>query len=300
MKKVALISHDAGGAQIISHWSKQQKFFYYYILDGPAKNIFLKNGITISDENLTQAIKKSDFIITGTSWQSDLEKEAIIKAKDMGKYSITFLDHWANYKERFLYKNETYLPNEIWVSDKYAFDLAKSIFKNTIIKRKHNYYFSNIKKIIKGKKIINKSNFKNIKGLFLGENITEHALLSQGEINGFGYSEESALTYLLENIDNLNINIKSLKIRPHPSDQEGKYDFCIKNKIVKEISNKNELIDDILSSDIIFGCESMAMVVGLLAKKRVISCIPNYKVNCCLPFPKILYLRDLLDKKINL
>ncbi|AIQ95504.1 hypothetical protein EW14_1493 [Prochlorococcus sp. MIT 0604] len=300
MNKVAVICHDAGGAEVLSHWLKRQKFLYCTVLEGPAKNVFIKNKCKISEEVLIHAIKKSDFIISGTSWQSDLEKKAIIKAREMGKYSITFLDHWSNYEERFLYKGQINLPNEIWVSDKYAYDLAKKLFKNTIIKRKRNYYFLNIKETIENKNFFYNDNRKTLKGLYIGENVSDHAFLATGDKNSYGYDEINSLKYLLENINNLNFNILSLKVRPHPSDSEGKYNFSMKNKLVKEISNNNELIDDILESDFIFGIDSMAMVIGLLANKKVISCISNRKLKCNLPFSEILYLRDLLEKRINL
>ena len=38
-------------------------------------------------------------------------------------------------------------------------------------------------------------------------------------------------------------------------------------EFVKSISNSNELIEDICNFDFIFGCESMALVISLIAKK---------------------------------
>ena len=160
---------------------------------------------------------------------------------------------------------------------------------------KHNYYLINLKKIIKKKSAFNKNNFTK-KGLFIGENISEHALLSTGDINGFGYTENDALRFLLDNINNLKLNINNLKIRPHPSEKKDKYNWTKDNKLVNDISNENDLIDDVLESDIIFGCESNAMIVGLLARKKVISCIPNHEKSCSLPHPQIINLRDLLSK----
>ena len=39
--------------------------------------------------------------------KSNLEKEAIIISKKLGKYVISLIDHWVNYKERFIL-NGTY------------------------------------------------------------------------------------------------------------------------------------------------------------------------------------------------
>ena len=294
MNKIAVISHDAGGAEILSHWLKRQDYIFSTVLKGPAVKVFKNNNIQESNNNLFEAIKDANFVITGTSWQSNLEKEAIYIAKKMGIHTISFLDHWVNYEERFIYNNKLILPDEIWVTDKFAFDLAKNIFKKTTIKRKHNYYLNNLKKIIEKKIIKNKTINQNYRGLFIGENISEHALLNTGNIDGFGFTEQDSLKFLLDNICNLKIKVSNLKIRPHPSDIKDKYNWTRKNKIVTEISNNNTLVDDILESNIIFGCESFAMVIGLLANKKVISCIPKSGKKCSLPYPKIIPLRDII------
>ena len=294
MKKIAVISHDAGGAEILSNWLREQKYLYATVLKGPATKIF-KNNIKIFNNDLFKAIDDSELIMTGTSWQSDLEKEAIVLGRKFGKYTITFLDHWVNYEEKFTYKGKLTLPNEIWVTDKFAYELAKDIFKKTIIRMKPNYYLINLRKIIKKKSLHYKKNFSK-KGLFLGENISEHAFLKTGDINGFGYTEIDSLRFLLENIENIEFNINSLKIRPHPSEKIDKYNWSRESKLINDISNENDLIDDILESEIIFGCESNAMIIGLLAGKKVISCIPNEKNKCSLPNTEIIYLRDLLSK----
>ena len=294
MNKIAVISHDAGGAEIISHWLKKQNKLYSTVLKGPAIKVFRNNKVKLHNNDLKEAISYADLIITGTSWQSNIEKEAIFLAKKIGKYSITFLDHWVNYEERFIYNGELILPNEIWVTDEFAYKLAKSIFKKITIKIKPNYYLLNLKKIIKAKSINNKEKFCKNSGLFIGENISDHALLSTGKINGFGYTENESLKFLLDNIKNLKINIDNLKIRPHPSDKKDKYNWSKESKYVKEISNKNNLIEDILNSEIIFGCESNAMIVGILARKKVISCIPNPEKKCSLPYPQIISLSDLI------
>ena len=302
MKNFTIVSHDAGGAEILSHWLKNKKCFFSTVLKGPAINIFKNNGIEITNYQLIEGIEKSNIVITGTSWQSNLEKEAIFLSKKMGKYTISILDHWVNYKERFTYKEHLNLPDEIWVTDKYAFSLANNLFKKTIIKKKLNYYLLSIKKEIENKESkkrkISKNYFNsNLKGLYLAENISEHALMYTGDENGFGYTEHQSLKFLLDNIKNLKLNIKDLKIRPHPSENADKYEWCKTNSLIYEISNEKKLIDDILESEVIFGCESMAMVVGLLAKKKVVSCIPNPNMRCNLPFPKIINIRDLMKNK---
>ena len=60
--------------------------------------------------SLETAIKDSDWVICGSSWQSDLECRAISISKSISKKVVTFLDHWINYKERFQLMDKLLLP----------------------------------------------------------------------------------------------------------------------------------------------------------------------------------------------
>lgn len=297
MKKVLVVSHDAGGAEVLSSWLLQYECSYEAILEGPARKIFSRKNLKISNLSFQEAILNVDFVITSTSWQSDLEKEVIRYSKKIGKYVISVLDHWVNYEERFLINGEMILPNEVWTLDKHAYSIAKNLFKDTLVKLEKNYYFQNIQDLLnkKFKSFTKKNEFI---GLFIGENISDHALKTYLDKDHFGYDENEALEFLLENLSNININLKSIKIRPHPSEENYKYNWALENKIISKISNSKELLDDILHSDIVFGCDSMAMVIGLMAGKKVISCIPENGRDCSLPFKEIQHLKNIIIKNI--
>ena len=73
MNNVAVVCHDAGGAEIVSSWVKKNKNNYSFYLAGPAKKIF-KNKLNVgSSDNLEKIIKKSDWLLCGTSWQNNIE-----------------------------------------------------------------------------------------------------------------------------------------------------------------------------------------------------------------------------------
>ena len=50
---------------------------------------------------------------------------------------------------------------------------------------------------------------------------------------------------------------------------------------------------EISQADILVGCDSMAMVVGLIAKKRVLSCVPPGGRKCSLPHDGIEHIHFL-------
>ena len=154
---ITAVSHDAGGAELISNYLKNKKKVQF-VLKGPAKKIFknnIKNPHLIS---LKKALNNSELVICGTSAFSDLEKKAIIQCRKNKIKVVSWLDSWTNYKERFLLNNCLNLPDEIWVSDNYAYKKAKNIFQNVKILKKKNYYLKNIKEELKKKK--NKENKK--------------------------------------------------------------------------------------------------------------------------------------------
>ena len=154
---ITVVSHDAGGAELISSWIKYKKNSkkILFSLKGPALKIF-KQKLNIKNTSLKSNIKLSNKIICGSSWASDFELKAIKIAKKFNKKVICYLDHWVNYRDRFLIKNYNILPDEFWTHDQYSFNLAKKIFKDKKIILKGNYYFREINKKLNKYKNIEK------------------------------------------------------------------------------------------------------------------------------------------------
>lgn len=294
---VTIVCHDAGGAELICAWAKNQNEPYFLVLEGPAIKIFERNLGNIKLESLEDAIINSNWVLCGTSWQSNLELEAIKLAKKKNKLVVSFLDHWVNYLERFSYNSEIVLPNKIWVGDVYAEKIANQVFPNFKIELKENFYFNDLKSKFDEINRISKYEKKNI-FLYICEPIQEHALLQHGNENYWGYTEVEALKYFLDNTDIFLELIDEIWIRPHPSENSEKYKWAIGYNNQKiSITGNLPLFEEIAKASVIIGCESMAMVVGLLAEKRVISSIPLKERSCSLPFSEIEYLHCLLDIK---
>ena len=88
-------------------------------------------------------------------------------------------------------------------------------------------------------------------------------------------------------------------IRPHPSDQVNKYNWVsLYGSEILDIKfgGDQPLISEILRSKIVVGCESMAMVVALVAGKKVVSSIPAGGRDCILPHEGIIHMADMLDR----
>ena len=104
----------------------------------------------------------------------------------------------------------------------------------------------------------------------------------------------------MKNLYQIDKDIGEITLRPHPSEKVNKYNWVKKfDKVKIKFSKNKSLIEDISYSDIVVGCETMAMVIGLLLKKRVVTSIPpnkKSKINISLPYKGIEKIPELINK----
>lgn len=295
---LTVVSHDAGGAELVSSWLAQYSGEYCLVLDGPAKAIFERKLGRSEDATLNQAIEACDWVLCGTSWQSGLERSAIRQAKASGKKVVAYLDHWVNYRERFQEQGEFFFPDEIWVGDEDALHLAEQQICETPIRLEPNLYFKELATELGDAQEDRLPRERGGAVLYVCEPIAAHAELAYGDERYWGYTETDAMNYFLTHLESLGRPITSIRIRPHPSEPRDKYDWvkqASQSPVV--IGGDRPLVEEIAEADIIVGCESMAMVVGLLGEKEVISTIPPNGRRCSLPHKGIQHLQLLVDNK---
>lgn len=292
---VGVICHDAGGAEIVSSYILLNNIKAKYCLKGPAIRVFKRKFGTIKNNSLIDIVNESSWLLSGTSWQSNLEYNAIRESIKQDKRIVVFLEHWINYPERFERNGITLLPDEIWVGDVYAKNIAEGCFENTNIELKDNPYLSEVRKSLSRFKPKKEMEAK-YSALYVCENISSHMLLKYKDENYLGYTEHDSLKLFLDNIDKINKNIDTIVLRPHPSDSnpQEKYNWIERHPAYKlydvQFSKEESLLQDIVDCDIVVGAESMAMVVGMTAEKRVVSSIPKEGRKCVLPFPEIEHI----------
>jgi hypothetical protein len=298
MNRVAIVSHDAGGAEILSSWLLRSDDLCSVVLDGPAIRIFDRKCFGAERLTLAGALEKCDWVLCGTGWASNLERQAIKLGRQQGKKTVAFLDHWVNYKERFEEADGSLiLPDEMWVGDEQAQLIAEAAFPNIPVKLHINPYFEDLRSDLE-QIVTNKSSTNKVSILYVCEPISEHAYLKNGNERHWGYTEEDALKYFLENIQHLHLDIVNITIRPHPSENSDKYQWAesLAPKLIRPGGVKS-LLHETVEADLVVGCESMAMVVGLIAGKRVISCIPPGGNACQLPHSGIEHMQNLVEKR---
>lgn len=296
---LCVVSHDAGGAELLASYVAHHGKPCEFVLDGPALKVFERRLGAVSPIALESALARCDELLTGSSWQSDLEWQAIGAARNAGKRTTTFLDHWGHYRERFIRHGVECLPDTLWVGDAIAERLARNLFPATPVQLVPNPYFEDIREeLSRFEPAVQPEAGHGLRVLFVCEPLSEHGLKEYGNERHWGYTEFDALRYFFSNLALLGGPVHVAVIRPHPSERGGKYDAIARELacsagVPVRVGGDGSLLQEIAGCDVVAGCESMAMVVGLIAGRFVVSAIPPGGLPCSLPHRQIESLQAL-------
>jgi hypothetical protein len=230
-------------------------------------------------------------LLSGTGWASDLEHEARRMALTQSIPSIAVIDHWVNYRERFVRNGEHVLPDELWVADEYAWNEATRCFPEIPVRQLPNRYLEDlIKQIEACQRSFTIGSGAHV--LYVLEPIRE----SWGSDGRPG--EFQALDFFLDQLGTLGLSgDPEIRLRPHPSDPPGKYKAWLRSRALHNltIDTSSSLAEAIGWSDWVVGCQSYAMVVALHADRQVVSTNPPWAPRCILPHRGIRHLRDFTN-----
>ena len=294
MKKIVLFFYDSGPSDnvtnIIQKYKNKAKYYLFVDKNSPAYKIAKNKSLDniLIDISTISNIKKEiqsiapDFIYAGTSWQNKIHLDFIQYAKQLQIPSVAAMDHWVNYRERFGYPQKDWQNNKpdfITVNDKYGYKIAKRFGFENIIKLKFYTLLKDIKRFEK-QSIQEKNEI-----LFISEPTKKVAKTHFNDENYWGFNEFDLVETTIKNLQYLQtINIK---IRLHPSDEEGKYDYLHKKyknlNITTEDPYSNPLLDSVASSKVIIGVDGFVLYVAKVLGKYSISYIPNNKRECVVP-----------------
>jgi hypothetical protein len=274
---VCVVSHDAGGAEILASYVAQSALDCRFVLAGPAVQVFERRLGAIRVDPLGEALAASTWCLLGTGWQSDLEWQALGEAKRLSRRAVSFLDHWVNYEERFERGGVRRLPDEIWVGDQDALALAQLHFPGTPVKLVPNPYFADVaREVARHDTHRPAARPGQARVLFVCENLSGIGRQRFGDERHLGYTEFDALEYFFSRAAEL--GVEGVRIRPHPSDPPGKYDALIAGHApLAQPGGDRPLLEEIAAADIVAGCESMALIAALIARRRVLCCVPPGK-----------------------
>jgi hypothetical protein len=306
-RPLAIVAHDAGAANHIFAWMGEEKATL--CLAGPARALWLehcqksgKNSTSKSrsfseldsilvhsaEPNLAASLAGAATVITGTGWESNLEHEARKLAYERGIRSIAVIDHWINYADRFIRKRERVLPDEIWVSDPYAAEIAQATFPTVRVIQQVNAYLAGLVLEVESRQLVGAAEGSD-RVLYLLEPIRHvwGKLAVPGEF--------LALDYFMEQRNRTLITADAeIRLRPHPSDPPGKYEAWLARQANAQVhlDPSATLTDAIAWANVVVGCQTYAMVLAQACRRTVISTVPPWAPPCALPHKGIIKMAD--------
>lgn len=302
---LTVVAHDAGAANHIFAWLGDEQ--PALCLAGPARALWQarlrkvervpasESGLPLERDyaeslflkpDLATALAGAATVITGTGWESSLEHDARKLAREQGIRSIAVIDHWTNYADRFLRNGEQVLPDEIWVSDPYAAEIAQAAFPTVRVVQQVNAYLAGLVEEVKS--LQQPAAVQgNDRVLYVLEPIRHMwgELAEPGEI--------LALDFFMAQLQRAPVSSDAeIRLRPHPSDQPGKYDAWLARHANPRVSMdcSATLADALAWSNVVAGCQTYAMVLALACGRTVISTIPAWAPPCVLPHEEIVKL----------
>lgn len=277
-QKVTVVSHDAGGAEILASFVARNALDCYFVLAGPALGVFERRlGREVTLSMLEKAMDSSTKVLAGTGSESDLEYSAICMAKRKGIPTEVFLDHWVNYASRFTRAGVTCLPDRILVGDTHALRIAEDLFPEVPIVLEENPYFLDIQDQARDAKPRTIQEGEPVRILYLAEPIDCHR----------GFTEWERIDFLLRQLSASENRNFSLTIRPHPRENERKYEPFRQIYPFVEPWIPSSLFSQIIRSDVVVGLETQAMAVAVKCGKPVFSSLPPEALPCQIPLPEI-------------
>lgn len=292
-KATIIISAEAGAAEIISSALCTIGHSPVCVLEEPAHSIFKRKIPSLKTVELSHVNSLSpskDFALLGSSYLNTLERDALTILKQRKIPHASVFDQWINFDVRFGTPPSPNIPDEIWITDKYAFNEAIRVgFPASSLKMVHNYKFDEVKNFLSSNSKRDDSIPQNNRLLFLSEPLSQDARDRFGDEMFYGCNEKTILS------DILSLPLPhEIRLRKHPADDSDAYSNILKNSSV-HVSTLHNVLEDILWADTIVGLETIALVYGTLAHKKVISYIPSEKYDCHLPHKEIIKVKTLKE-----
>ncbi len=267
------MSSSAGGANVLVAFVRRYLDLSKceFCFEGPALNILYQafNQESITSFSVSDNLPLLNTVaITGTSGRPELERYAISVFKKVGILTYSVLDHWGNFRLRFVpyhlwgesFTLEDYLPDYILTLDYVAYKIAlQEGFAEDILIKISNPYIDELKEEFGStKKIINeKPVILYISEYFSlhNENIKNH---EKSELyTEFNYVEDLAYHLFRETREQF-----KLIFRLHPSEKRDKYEYLQEIYPEIEFSAEEALISDLARCDIVLGRTSMALYIA--------------------------------------
>ena len=278
------IFSDPGGAKPILAFIENHKLKDYKVISDRVYDFFLDFGINVinfKNENIKKIIKDFNpkYILSGTSYTSKIELRFISEAKKLNIDTCSYIDHYTNYKERFILDKQYIFPNNIILIDEIAEKIA---IKNKLSDHSNllvinNFYHDFLRNWTPKNKRENLLKNQQIKS---DEKIIVFAPDPLSNINGkekYLFDENDVWNDLVDVLKKINSNKLIVIVKFHPNQNKETLIKAITDSNYKDVvfyDQKNS-IDLLYHADIIVGMFSSILIEANVLKKRIIRHLPN-------------------------
>ena len=286
-KKVLVVTHDAGGTEIIAAYVKKhramQEFRVY--TNGPGATIFrreripftrVKNG-RAAIRRIVERNKDVDLALVALKgWMTNIEWTAREEAMRTGLRTAVYLEDWRKYRERFGYPEkgwEKNVPDELWAGDPSAYKLARRLFKKTrtFVRMVPNEYFKTVSLRV---------------GKLRRSSRREEYLFLSSPIQEF----EGVVTDIFEQLSKKRGS--NLCIRLHPADKKSRYSSLVRkyrSRVTTRVSHTKDIAADFARAKVAFGTKSVALAVAAHCHLPAFSIAPQSDA----PLPGVVHVKNI-------
>jgi len=245
-------ANDTGGANLVLHHLLQSTTLKksLVVLSGPATRVASDLKIIFQKNQKNIEWNTAELLVVGSSHPNPpkLHDKLLKKAKYRNVSTVGVLDGWENYSTRW----PLALPDQIWVMDRYAFDLARQQFPSKEILQKKNHYLDflneNVSRLV---------GMKSIRERVLYLDSPRHSKFDEAGVA----HKKNCICLILKTIKN-HLDPKKIIVRKHPLTNPQK---CVKRQnlesgnCVIEISRSVHLYEDLQDSAVVVGKPTYAL-----------------------------------------
>jgi hypothetical protein len=253
-------------------------------MTGPAAQLWARRFPDVpTAPSLEAALDGAGALLSGTGW-GPVQQQARARARSLGLRTAAVVDHWVNYRARFVEDGAFQPPDEVWVTDAHALAIARSCLPGVPVRQLPNPYLEEqVARITP-----------------LAADAPPSLLyVLEPQPNRWGGAttgEFQALDYLVDHLDVLGLGPSTpLRLRPHPTDPAGKYDAWIARQqgLDVDLDESADLAEAIGRVSYVAGCETYAMVIALAAGRKVVCTLPPWAPECTLPHDGLIHLKKI-------
>jgi len=272
------IFSDPGGAKPLLAFIENHKLKDYKVISDRVYDFFLDFGINVinfKNENIKKIIKDFNpkYILSGTSYTSKIELRFISEAKKLNIDTYSYIDHYTNYKERFILENQYIFPKNIILIDKIAEKIAiktkLSAHSNLLVI--NNFYHDFLRNWVPKTK---RENFLKNQQIKSDEKIIVFAPDPVSNVNGkekYLFDENDIWNDLADVLRKINSDKLIVIVKFHPNQNKDTLIKTINNSNYKKVIffDQNNSIDLLYHSDIIVGMFSSILVEANILNTKI-------------------------------